>query len=388
MSPEKPSALIIGAGFTGCALAYDLALRGFAVTVIERGELVSGTSGRTHGLLHSGSRYCVNDQESAIECIQENTLLRKIAKQSIEFNGGFFVALNDSDLSYAPKFVRGAQECGIPIEEIPVKKALELEPNLNPKVLKVFAVPDGVFDPLRLGLAFAASAHCYGAEFRPYHEVKEILINGQRSVTGLRVWDRTQNTTYDLPGDIIISATGAWAGLVAQTAGASVDVTPTPGVMVAFDQRLVNRAINRLNMPGDGDILIPQRRMVVIGTTSYEVPNVDYIPIEDTQVEQMLREAAELVPAVAQAHTRGAYMSARPLVGKGQDGRSLARTFKCFDHKVTDDIDGLVTITGGKATTCRVMAEKTADLVCSKLGINARCTTTETPLKPYREYYR
>ena len=61
-------------------------------------------------------------------------------------------------------------------------------------------------------------------------------------------------------------------------------------------------------------------------------------------------------------------MSARPLVGSGDGGRSLARTFKCFDHKEMDGIDGLVTITGGKATTCRAMAEKTVDLVCQKLG--------------------
>src|SRR5574340_527277 len=117
----KPSAVIIGGGFTGCALAYDLAQRGFVVDLLERGELTSGTSGRTHGLLHSGARYCVTDPEAAIECIQENITLRRIAKQCIEFNGGYFVALNDSDLAYAPSFVAGAQACGIPIDDIGVQ---------------------------------------------------------------------------------------------------------------------------------------------------------------------------------------------------------------------------------------------------------------------------
>ena len=73
------AAIIIGAGFTGCALAHDLALRGFGVTVVERGDICSGTSGRTHGLLHSGGRYCVGDHESAVECIEENGILRRIA---------------------------------------------------------------------------------------------------------------------------------------------------------------------------------------------------------------------------------------------------------------------------------------------------------------------
>jgi glycerol-3-phosphate dehydrogenase len=121
---DKPHAIVIGAGFTGCAIAHDLALRGFQVTVLERGEIASGTSGRTHGLLHSGGRYCVHDQESAVECIEENIILRKIAKQCIEFNGGFFVALQESDLEYAPLFEEGAQACGIPIEKLTVSQAL------------------------------------------------------------------------------------------------------------------------------------------------------------------------------------------------------------------------------------------------------------------------
>ncbi len=388
MKPSTPHALIIGAGFTGCALAYDLAQRGFAVTVLERGEIASGTSGRTHGLLHSGARYCVNDQESAVECIQENIILRRIASQCIEYNGGLFVALTDSDLEYASRFEVGAQQCGIPIEKIAPAEALRLEPNLNPRILAAYHVPDGVFDPLRLALVFAASARALGAEFRPYHEVVGLMINGQAVVTGLKALDRTTGQEYEISGDMVINATGAWAGKLLKGTPAQVDVTPTPGVMVAFDARLVNRVLNRMIEPGDGDILIPQRRMVVIGTTSYETEDVDYIPVDDKQVAQMYKDAADLVPKITATRERGRYMSARPLLGKGQSGRSLARTFKCFDHQESDGLAGLVTIIGGKATTCRVMAEKTADLVCAKLGVRAECHTADEPLRSYREYYR
>jgi glycerol-3-phosphate dehydrogenase len=69
-------------------------------------------------------------------------------------------------------------------------------------------------------------------------------------------------------------------------------------------------------------------------------------------------------------------------------GRSLSRTFKCYDHQASEGIGNLVTITGGKATTCRAMAEKTVDLVCQKMGINAVCCTSEIPLVSYRNYYR
>ncbi|HEX6304694.1 MAG TPA: FAD-dependent oxidoreductase [Anaerolineales bacterium] len=385
---SKPHAIVIGAGFTGVATAHDLALRGFEVTVVERGPIANGTSGRTHGLLHSGGRYAVKDQESAIECIEENMILRKIVPEVIEPNGGLFVALNESDLAYGEAFIEGCQECNIPLEELDREESLRLEPNLNPGVLAAFLVPDGTFDPLRLALAFAATAKSNGARFKLFTEVKSMLTDGQGTVMGIKAWDRTTEEQYELRSDIVINATGAWAGEVAGMAGADVPIAPTPGVMVAYDQRVAERAINRLNKPDDGDIIVPQRRMAVVGTTSFEAENLDYIPVFEDQVKLMLERGAELVPKLRETNMRGAYMATRPLVGAGDSGRSIARTFKCFDHKETHGVDGLVTITGGKATTLRMMAEKTVDLACEKLGVRAECTTEEVKLLSYREYYR
>lgn len=383
---SKPHAIIIGAGFTGVATAHDLAMRGFDVTVVERGDICNGTSGRTHGLLHSGGRYVVEDQESAIECIDENLILLKIVPQVIEPNGGLFIALDDSDQAYASEFVRGCQECHIPIRELTAKEALALEPNINPRVLLAYEIPDGTFDPLRLALAFAASAKKNGAKFLIYHEAKALSFDGLGNVTGVKLLNRTSNQEFVCHADIMINATGAWAGEIAELAGASVPVLPTPGVMVAYDQRLVQRAINRLNIPGDGDIIVPQRRMVVVGTTSFTAEDLDYIPVYEDQVQLMLARGSELVPGIRHTNPRGIYMATRPLIGGGT-GRSVARTFKCFDHKVSHNVDGFVTITGGKATTLRAMAEKTADLVCAKLGMNAICMTQDTPLLSYRQYY-
>jgi glycerol-3-phosphate dehydrogenase len=384
---SKPHAIIIGAGFTGVATAHDLALRGFDVTVVERGDLCNGTSGRTHGLLHSGGRYAVSDQESAIECIDENKILLEIVPQVIEPNGGLFIALDESDLAYGETFIEGCQTCHIPLEELTAQQALKLEPNINPKVLMAFLIPDGTFDPLRLAMSFAATAKSNGAKFQIYTQVESLLIDGKGNVTGVKVLKRTENKNEELHADIVINATGAWVGEIAHMAGASVPIKPTPGIMVAYDQRLVQRAINRLNKPGDGDIVLPQRRMMVVGTTSFEVQNLDYVPVVDEQAKLMYERGCELVPGIAQARQRGVFMATRPLIGSGSSGRSIARTFKCFDHKETQGIDGFVTITGGKATTLRAMAERTSDVVCEKLGIKASCTTKETPLLSYRQYY-
>ncbi|HEY3312221.1 MAG TPA: FAD-dependent oxidoreductase [Anaerolineales bacterium] len=383
---SKPHAIIVGAGFTGVATAHDLALRGFDVTVVERGDICNGTSGRTHGLLHSGGRYAVKDQESAIECIDENTILRKIVPQVIEPNGGLFIGLDDSDLAYAESFIEGCEACHIPLEELTPKQALQLEPNINPNLLTAFLIPDGTFDPLRLALSFAASARKNGARFRTYTEVKSLITGGAGNVVGVNILDRSSNKPLELRGDIVVNATGAWAGEITGMAGASVPIKPTPGVMVAYDQRFVQRAINRLNKPGDGDIVLPQRRMVVVGTTSFEIDDLDYVPVLKDHVELMLERGAELIPGIRNARVRGKYMATRPLIGGGE-GRSVARTFKCYDHKETHNVDGLVTITGGKATTLRAMAEKTADVVCAKLGLSVACTTKDTALISYRQYY-
>lgn len=384
---DKPHAVIVGAGFTGVATAHDLALRGFAVTVVERGGIASATSGRTHGLLHSGGRYAVKDREAAVECIDENRILRKIAPQVIESNEGMFVGLNDSDVAYSEEFVAAMDGAGIPITEITPKEALTLEPNLNPEVKKAFLVPDGTFDPLRLALAFAATAKANGADFKTYTEVVKMIFDGSGNVKGVEVLDRHSGETYQIQGDMVINAGGPWSGEVAEMAGADVPISPSPGVMVAYNGRLVNRAINRLTKPSDGDIVLPQRRMVVVGTTSFTVTDADYIPVFKDQVQKMVDKGSELLPIIRNVRERGAYMATRPLIGSGGTGRSLTRTFKCFDHQESDSIGHFVTITGGKATTLRQMAEKTADLVCEKMGIQAECRTKEVPLISYRKFY-
>ena len=385
---DKPHAIIIGAGFTGVATAHDLALRGFDVTVVDRGPIANGTSGRTHGLLHSGGRYCVKDQEAGRECIEENLILRNIVPQVIERNEGLFVALTDEDLAYGESFIEGAEACGIPIEELNKEETLRREPLLNPNLLVSFTVPDGTFDPLRLALAFAATAKSNGARFQLYTEVEDLVFDSQGAVVGVKMWDRTEDIRGEIRGDIVVNATGAWAGQITAKASAHVPISPTPGIMVAYDQRLVQRTINRLTKPSDGDIILPQRRMVVVGTTSYAVEDPDYIPVIEDQISLMLEKGAELIPEIRQTKPRGIYTATRPLIGSSGSGRSLSRTFKCYDHKETDNVDGLVTITGGKATTLRVMAEKTADVVCNKLGVSEACVTAETPLLSYRDFYR
>jgi glycerol-3-phosphate dehydrogenase len=384
---SKAHVIIIGAGSTGAATAHDLALRELRVTVIERGEVASGTTGRNHCLLHSGGRYCVTDRESAIECIDENMTLRKIMPDLLELNDGLFVALNEADLAFKERFLEGCAACHIPARDIPVEQALAMEPFLNPTTLAAVQVPDGVFEPFRFCLAFLATARRHGAVVRRYTEVTDFIFSG-KSVTGVKLRDRRTGKNETLGADLVVNAAGPWAGEIAGKAGVSVPEVPTAGVMVTLDCRLNNMVLNRLNKPSDGDIVVPQRATSVIGTSSWTVEDPDLISIPPEHVARMISQGEQLLPPVRKVPMRAKMAVARPLIARsGVDAREVSRTFECFDH-AADGVNGFITIAGGKTTTARAMAERVADVVCKTLAIAAVCRTRDVPLASYRLFYQ
>ena len=116
--PIECEILVVGGGSTGAGVARDAAMRGFSTVLVERGDLATGTTGRFHGLLHSGGRYAVKDPMAARECIGENLVLRRIAADCIEDTGGLFITTPIDDPGYADRFVEGCAATGIPVEEI------------------------------------------------------------------------------------------------------------------------------------------------------------------------------------------------------------------------------------------------------------------------------
>jgi glycerol-3-phosphate dehydrogenase len=380
--------LIVGGGATGAGLAHDLALRGFRVTLVDRGELTSGTSGRHHGLLHSGARYAVGDSEAGRECIQENMILKRIAPGTFECNDGLFVAVCDEDMEYLEPLVDGCVAADIPVQRLTSAEAIALEPNLNPEVKAAVRVPDATVDPMRLILRFFATARHNGADIRPYMEVTGLLRQGGL-VSGAAVHDHVTGKAGEIHADLVVNAAGPWSGKVAAMADARVPIQPSPGVLLALRGRFCNMVINRMHKSGDGDIVVPQRGLSIVGTTSWVVEDPDDLSVPEDHVERMYTEGSKLIPALRHAERRAAWSAARPLVGSAgaATGRELSRTFQTFDHAEKDGIDGFVTITGGKSTTLRGMAELCADVVCRKLGIDEPCRTRDTVLLPHTAYY-
>lgn len=387
MSGLARHVVIVGGGGTGLALAYELALHGVPVTLFEQGELTSGTTGRHHGQLHCGARYAVTDPATARECYEESVILRRIAPQSIEYNGGLFVALTAEDEEFLPAFLDGCAAAGIPAEVISGAAARDREPALSAAVRTAVTVPDGTIDAFRLPMQFAAAARRLGARILPFHRVVDIDVerNGGGRVTARRLGDGYEIT---IRAGYVVNAGGAWAGMVAERAGFSVAVTPSPGAMLAFTRRATDAVISRLHPPGDGDILVPQRRLSIIGSTQRLAEDPDDVSVRPEDRAFLRGSGAEMVPALRDADEAAAWAAPRPLAGRVSgstegDLRGLSRDFSCIPHA-----PGFMSVVGGKATVLRRMAEQAAAEICSDLGVSHTDRSRTLPLDDYRDFYR
>jgi glycerol-3-phosphate dehydrogenase len=384
MATLSTDVLVIGGGATGAGVAWDAALRGFDVVLADRADLAEGTSGRFHGLVHSGGRYAVKDPKAAEECVGENRVLRRIAADCIEDTGGFFVTTPWDDPQYADRFKAGCAATGVDCEEIDPAAALREEPRLNPEVSRVFRVPDASIDVWKTVWAMARGAQERGARVLPYHAAVAIHRDGDR-VTGARLRAAGTGEEVDVEARVTVNAAGAWAGGVADLAGIEgVRILPGRGIMIAMNHRLVNTCVNRCQMPTDGDIIVPIRTVCVIGTTDEHTDNPDDHTVFESEVNAMLDDGEKLVPGFRQARALRVWTGVRPLFEDAKasdtDTRDVTRAHALLDHAERDDVQGLVTITGGKLTTFRLMAEETVDAVCRHLGDQRPCTTRTEPL--------
>lgn len=375
--------IIIGGGATGAGTARDCALRGLKVLLIERHDIATGATGRNHGLLHSGARYAVTDRESAEECIKENMTLKKIARHCVEKTDGFFLTLPEDDLGYQKTFIEACRAAGIEAEAVDPKEALIAEPSANPAITGAVRVPDGSVDPFRLTSANIIDAKLHGAHILVYSEVTDFIFDNDR-VVGVKVRDHVSGEETNRYGNIIVNAAGIWGAGIVRKAGISINMFPAKGSLLIFGHRVNNVVLNRCRKPANADILVPGDTICVIGTTSDRVPydSIDDMRVTPEEVDLLLSEGMKLAPSLEHTRIIRAYAGVRPLVAMDDDpsGRNISRGIVLLDHETRDGVKGLISITGGKLMTYRLMAEMATDLVCAKLGVSAKCVTATEPL--------
>ncbi len=418
---DHADVIVIGGGATGIGLLWDLTLRGLDVILLEQGSLASGTSGAFHGLLHSGARYAGSDPATAAECLAENRILRKVAREFVGNTGGIFARLEEDDPAWERRWRQGCRSTGLRPERVAIDDLRARMPALSPGLVAAYRVPDAAIDGFGLLWSLVWSATDSGARVYFGARVTGFLTDeaGVRGVRAMGVGAVRRPPGDDAgedprvrvapagpvePGEIVaavvVNATGPWAGDVAALAGpraqAAIPVERDKGVMIVFNSRLVSTVVNRLRPPGDGDILVPHGPVTILGTSSVKVEGPERPASTPAEVKRILNEGRALVPGLDGVAPLRAYAGVRPLLraevgstssdgdsrrggrhGVSGGGRAGGRGFMLIDHGQSGGPAGLVTIAGGKFTTFRAMAEVAGDLVVRLLGKRVSSRTAE-----------
>ena len=389
MSKNKFNCIIIGGGVTGAGIARDLSLRGLSILLLEKQDLSEGTTGRCHAMLHSGGRYVFKDPIAARECAEESKILLKIAPHISELCGGYFIGSSEEEIEYGNIFQQKCKVSGVWTEEFNVQTLLKEEPNCNPNTKRVFKVNDGYIDPFLLTIYNAYDAKLHGAEIKTYHRVISLILdesNGknEKNIIGVDCIDILKNSRIKFYADIVINATGPWASFLEKDLKlqSPLKIAPTMGTLLVIKDRIVNHLINRLRKPGDGDIFVPSHNSVILGTTSKLVDynQLDKLMTDKKEIEYILSLGEHLIPSIRKHRVIRFYSGARPLISSGGPLREVSRKFDIIDYEKTDGYSGFLTITGGKLTTYRLMAEQISNIICNKLGIKEKCNTSELSL--------
>lgn len=367
----------------------DCAFRGIRAILIEKDDIASGTSGRNHGLLHSGARYAVTDPVSAKECIQENRILKQIARHCVEETDGLFITLPEDDAQFQQTLIQACQQSGIETEKLTREETLRYEPSLNPDLISAVRVPDGTIDPFRLCSANLLDATNHGGKIFTHTQVIG-LLQSQIQIIGVKCIQSHSNEIFEIYAAQVINAAGIWGQHIAEYADLKVPMYPVKGSLLVLDYRLNQMVLNRCHPPADGDILVPGDTVSIIGTTSTPIQHhmMNHLSVTHDEVDQLLQEGEKIIPDMANIRILRAYAGIRPLIcinqdpseNQAQDEHQISRGIVLLDHQTRDGLDGFITLGGGKLITCRLMAEMATDLVAKKLSNTTPCITAQMPL--------
>jgi len=372
-APRQYDVAIIGGGATGLGVALDAAARGFSVVLVESHDFAKGTSSRATKLVHGGVRYLAQGNISLVrEALHERaTLLRNAPHlaQPLPF------VMPSYRFWEAPFYGAGlkmydalAGRDGLgETEFLSRARTLQYLPTVQPEGLKGgVKYWDGQFDDARLALALARTAAARGALLVNYCAATGLIHEGGK-VAGLTCEDRETGRTYSLRAGCVINAAGVWVDELRQMDGDAIGrparpmVAPSQGIHIVVDKAFFPTD-HALLVPktADGRVLfaVPWLGKVILGTT--DTPRHDLAREPDPFKEELdfiLRESARyLSKAPGRADIKSIWVGLRPLVKPQDDGgddtKGLSR-----EHTVLVSRSGLVTVTGGKWTTYRAMAE-------------------------------
>ncbi len=362
--------LIIGGGATGVGCAVDAASRGYSTLLLERSDFGSGTSSRSTKLVHGGVRYLGQGNISLVtESLRERGILRQNAPHLVNdlafvvprydwWEAPFYgLGLKVYDL-LAGKYGFGRSQL------LSLEETLRRLPTVNPDGLRGGVVYyDGQFDDTRLLINLVQTAAEHGAALLNYCEVGGLIKNQDGFVNGVEGREIESGRTFQIVGKIVINATGPYCDSVRRLADPEVSsmISPSQGIHLVFDRSF---------LPGDAAIMVPHTKdgrvmfaipwngHTLVGTTDTPIKNIAVEPRAlPEEVDFILETAGRyLCKTPARRDVLSVFAGIRPLVNEEGEIASNTATLS-RDHTIRADKSGLLTITGGKWTTYRHMAE-------------------------------
>lgn len=390
---ELPDLLVIGAGITGVGIALDAASRGLDTVLIDAHDLAFGTSRWSSKLAHGGLRYLATGNVGIARrsAVERGTLLDVTAPHLVHKLPQVVPVMN----VFAPltrilprmgflagdflRIIAGTPATTLPLSRtVGKQRVAELSPTVRKKDVQFGYVNyDGQLrDDARLVTAIARTAASYGAT------VLTKVRCENATGTGATLVDELSGEKFELPARTVVNATGVWAGDV----DSSIKVRPSRGTHLVLDAAKLGNPTGSLTVPVPGYtnrfcfVLPAEHNRVYIGLTDESapgpIPDVPEVPEEDiTFLLDVINQALET--PLTREDVNGAFAGLRPLIDSGEGNTAdLSR-----EHALLEADNGLISITGGKLTEYRLMAEQTVDKVISKLGITApECLTRRIPV--------
>ena len=364
---------IVGGGATGLGIALDASLRGYKVVLLEAQDFAKGTSSRSTKLVHGGVRYLAQGHVSLVrESLHERAVLLRNAPhiaQPLPFVIPTFKWWERAMYGLGLKLYDAlAGNAGIGATHLlSASQVQALLPQVKASGLRGgIAYWDGQFDDARLAIELARTAQSKGALLLNYCPVQSITHGGNQ-ISGLTCQDTETDRIFSVQAKCVVNATGVWVDTIrkmdAQTSGLTIQplVTPSQGIHLVVDRSFLNQDIAML-IPStrDGRVLfaIPWLGKVILGTTDTARADVPLEPLAfDDEVQFILQESARyLTKAPTAADVLSVWAGLRPLVHNSH--ASLRSTKQISrEHTVVHSESGLVTVTGGKWTTYRAMAQ-------------------------------
>jgi len=388
--------IVIGGGATGLGVAVDAASRDYSTVLLEQSDFAKGTSGRSTKLVHGGVRYLAQgDISLVLEALHERGLLRQNAPHLVK-NQAFIIP--NYDWWEGPFYNVGmkvydmmAGKLGLgPSEKISKEETLTAIPNLSEKQLNGGVIYyDGQFDDARLAINLAQTAVENNGIVLNYIKVTGLIKDKQNLVCGVKALDVETGDTYTLKARVVINATGVFVDdiLNMNDPNAPKIVRPSQGIHIVLDKSfLQSETAIMIPKTSDGRVLfaVPWHGKVIVGTTDTPIDHTALEPRAlEAEIEFILSTAAKyLVKDPQRKDVLSVFAGLRPLAAQQDNEQSTKEISR--NHKLIVSLSGLVTITGGKWTTYRKMAEDTVNKAALVGGLPEKaCVTKNMPIHGY-----